>query len=56
MEVVERAFYDLAEAYAVPIAASHWVLDDTDEQCPQAWCFSVQGHSDRTAWSSPAAS
>jgi hypothetical protein len=46
MEVVERTFYDLAEAYAVPIAASHWVLDDTDEQCPQALCFSVQGHGD----------
>ena len=28
MEVVERTFYDLAEEYAVPIAASHWVLDD----------------------------
>jgi hypothetical protein len=46
MEVVERTFYDLAEEYTVPIAASHWVLDDTDEQCPQALCFSVQGDGD----------
>jgi hypothetical protein len=46
MEVVERTLHDLADAYAVPIATSHWVLDDTDEQCPQALCFYVQGHGD----------
>jgi hypothetical protein len=46
MEVVERAFYDVADAYAVPIAEFHWVLDDTDDQLPQALCFYVQGHGD----------
>jgi hypothetical protein len=46
MDVVERTLYDVADAYAVPIAESHWVLDDTDEQGPQALCFYVQGHGD----------
>jgi hypothetical protein len=46
MEVVERTFYDLAEEYAVPLAASHWVLDDTGDQLPQALCFYVQGDGD----------
>jgi hypothetical protein len=46
MEVVERTFYDLAEEYAVPIATSHWVLDDTGDQLPQALCFYVQGDGD----------
>jgi hypothetical protein len=46
MEVVERTFYDLADEYAVPIAESHWVLDDTGDQRPHALCFYVQGHGD----------
>jgi hypothetical protein len=46
MEVVERTFQDLADAYAVSIAESHWVLDDTDDQRPQALCFYVQGYGD----------
>jgi hypothetical protein len=46
MDVVECTFYDLVDAYAVPIAESHWVLDDTNEQLPQALCFYVQGHGD----------
>jgi hypothetical protein len=46
MDAVERTLYDLADAYAVPIAESHWVLDETDEQCPQALCFYVQGYGD----------
>jgi hypothetical protein len=46
MEVVERTFYDLADEYAVPIAESHWVLDDTGDQLPQALCFYVQGDGD----------
>jgi hypothetical protein len=46
MEVVERTFYDLADEYAVPIAESHWVLDHTDDQLPQALCFYVQGQGD----------
>jgi hypothetical protein len=46
MEVVERTLYDLADAYAVPIAESHWVLDDSGDQCPQALCFYVQSHGD----------
>jgi hypothetical protein len=46
MDVVERTFHDLADEYAVPIAASHWVLDDTGDQLPQAFCFYVQGHGD----------
>jgi hypothetical protein len=46
LEVVERTFHDLADEYAVPIAESHWVLDDTDDQLPQALCFYVQGYGD----------
>ena len=46
MDVVERTFYDLADEYAVPIAESHWVLDDTGDQLPQSFCFYVQGHGD----------
>jgi hypothetical protein len=46
MDVVERTFQDLADAYAVPIAESHWVLDDTDDQLPHALCFYVQGYGD----------
>jgi hypothetical protein len=46
MDVVERTFHDLADEYAVPIAESHWVLDDTDDQLPQALCFYVQGLGD----------
>ena len=43
MDVVERTFHDLADHYGVTIAASHWVLDDSDDQCPQSLCFYVQG-------------
>jgi hypothetical protein len=46
MDVVERTFQDLADEYAVPIAASHWVLDDTGDQLPQAFYFYVQGRGD----------
>ncbi len=46
MEVVERTFYDLADEYAVPIAETHWVLDDSGDQLPQALCFYVQGDGD----------
>ena len=46
MDVVERTFQDLADEYAVPIAASHWVLDDSGDQLPQCFCFYVQGHGD----------
>jgi hypothetical protein len=46
MEVVERTFQDLADEYAVTIAESHWVLDDTGDQLPQCFCFYVQGHGD----------
>jgi hypothetical protein len=46
MDVVERTLYDLADAYAVPIAESHWVLDGTDDQRPQVLCFYVQGYGD----------
>jgi hypothetical protein len=44
MDVVERTFQDLADEYAVTIAASHWVLDDSGDQRPQCLCFYVQGH------------
>ncbi len=46
MDMVERTFYNLADAYAVPIAETHWVLDDSGDQLPQALCFYVQGHGD----------
>ena len=46
MDVVERTFYDLADEYAVLIAETHWVLDDSGDQLPQALCFYVQGHGD----------
>jgi hypothetical protein len=46
LDVVERTFYALADEYAVPIAETHWVLDDTGDQRPQALCFYVQGHGD----------
>jgi hypothetical protein len=46
MDVVERTFYDLADAYAVPIAETHWVLDDSGDQLPQALCFYVQDQGD----------
>ena len=46
MDVVERTLYDVADAYAVAIAESHWVLDGTDEQGPQALCFYVEGDGD----------
>jgi hypothetical protein len=46
MDVVERTFQDLADEYAVTIAESHWVLDDTGDQLPQCFCFYVQGHGD----------
>ncbi len=46
MDLVERTLYDLADEYAVPIAESHWVLDGTDDQLPQALCFYVQGDGD----------
>jgi hypothetical protein len=46
MDVVERTLHDLADAYAVPIASSHWVLDDSDGQRPQALCFYVEGDGD----------
>src|SRR5262245_57383928 len=43
MGMVERTFHELAGEYAVPIAELHWVLDGTDEQCPYALCFYLQG-------------
>jgi hypothetical protein len=46
MDVVERTFHDLADEYAVTIAESHWVLDDTGAQLPQSFCFYVQGYGD----------
>ena len=46
MEVVERTLYDLADEYAVPIAETHWVLDDSGDQLPQALCFYVQSDGD----------
>ena len=46
MDVIERTLHDVADAYAVPIASSHWVLDDSDDQCPQALCFYVEGNGD----------
>jgi hypothetical protein len=46
MDVVERTLHDLADAYAVPIASSHWVLDDSDDQRPQALYFYVEGDGD----------
>ena len=46
MDVVERTFHDLADAYAVTIAESHWVLDDSDDQLPPSLCFYVQGDGD----------
>jgi hypothetical protein len=46
MEVVERTLQDLADAYAVPIAASHGVLDDSGDQLPPCLCFDVQGQSE----------
>ena len=46
MEVVERAFYDLADAYAVPIAETYWVRDESGDQLPQALCFYVHGQGD----------
>jgi hypothetical protein len=46
MDVVERTFHDLADHYGVTIAESHWVLDATGDQFPQALCFYVHGDGD----------
>ena len=46
MDVVERTLYDLADEYAVPIVETHWVLDDSGDQLPQALCFYVHGDGD----------
>jgi hypothetical protein len=44
MDVVERTFQDLADAYLLTITESHWVLDESSQQLPQRFCFYVQGH------------